>query len=104
MAKVEDYMPGGQQDPAGGVLEEEITDATQQQQARQRDPQTGQFVADATPQINWEERYSELEKLNSRQAQTLGDQRKMIDEFITNPSCWVLLPSGHIVLYFRRPL
>ena len=76
MAKFEDYLPQGAKDPAGGI-EGEILDAQGQQQARQ---------ADATPAVNWEERYSELEKLNSRQAQTLGDYRRTIDEFIQNPT------------------
>lgn len=77
MAKIEDYLPGGQKDPAGGALEAEINDATQQHEARQ---------ADATPQVNWEDRYKELEKLNSRQAQTVGEYRKIIDEYIVNPT------------------
>ena len=76
MAKFEDYLPGGKQDPNGG-LDGEIADAAQQQQARQDD---------GTPAVNWEERYKELEKLNSRQAQTLGDYRKVIDEFIQDPT------------------
>lgn len=76
MATLEDYMPGGTLDPAGG-LDKEIIDAEDQQQARQ---------ADATPQVDWEVRYKELEQHNSRQAQTLGQQRQMIDEFILNPT------------------
>jgi hypothetical protein len=76
MAKFEDYLPGGQRDPNGGI-EKEIEDAQQQQQAR---------IDDATPAVNWEERYKELEKLNSRQAQTLGEYRQTIDTFITNPT------------------
>jgi hypothetical protein len=76
MAKFEDYLPGGKQDPNGGI-EEEIVDAQQQQQARQEN---------ATRDVNWEERYKELEKLNSRQAQTLGEYRQTIDTFITNPT------------------
>jgi hypothetical protein len=75
MAKFEDYLPGGSQDPQGGI-EGEIVDAQAQQQARQED---------ATP-VNWEERYKELEKLNSRQAQTLGEYRQTIDHFIQNPT------------------
>jgi hypothetical protein len=77
MAKFEDYLPGGNSDPAGGTIEAEIGDAGQQQQARQ----------DAsTPAIDWQQRYTELEKLNSRQAQTLGEYRKTIDTFISNPT------------------
>jgi hypothetical protein len=89
MAKFEDYLPGGQKDPAGGGLDAEINDAQQQQEARQeqnRDPQTGKFVSPSTPTVDWEQRYKELEKLNSRQAQTLGEYRKTIDEFIVNPT------------------
>jgi hypothetical protein len=87
MAKIEDYLPGGIADPnrGGDPLSANINDAAQQQEARQeqpRDPATGQFVPDATPSTDWETRYKELEKLNSRQAQTLGQQRKLIDDFI----------------------
>lgn len=86
MAKIEDYLPGGTKDPnrGGDTLLANIDDAAKQQQARQeqpRDPQTGQYVSASTP-IDWEQRYKELEKLNSRQAQTLGEQRKLIDEYI----------------------
>lgn len=89
MAKIEDYLPGGKLDPnAGrGSLDANIDDAQQQQSARQeqpRDPETGQFVA--TPGIDWENRYKELEKLNSRQAQTLGEQRRIIDDYIQRDS------------------
>lgn len=89
MAKFEDYLPGGAKDPDGGVLDAEINDAQQQQEARHenpRDPQTGQFVSPSTPTVDWETRYKELEKLNSRQAQTLGEYRKTIDEFIVHPT------------------
>ena len=77
MAKIEDYLPGGQKDPSGGALEDEIVDAQGQQEARQDD---------ATPSVDWEQRYKELEKLNSRQAQTLGEYRKTIDTFIVDPT------------------
>lgn len=70
MARYEDYIK------KEDGIESEIADAAAQQQARQDD---------ATP-VDWEERYRELEKLNSRQAQTLGDYRRTIDEFITNPT------------------
>ena len=89
MAKIEDYLPGGSRDPnrGGDALDANITDAQNQQTARQeqpRDPETGQFTS---TQVDWEQRYKELEKLNSRQAQTLGEQRKLIDEYITgNPT------------------
>ena len=88
MANVEDYLPGGKNDPdpltaapvaqvvpqAGG-FDALISDADTQQQAR----------IDATP-VNWEERYKNLEVLNSQQAQTVGSYRNIIDEFITNPT------------------
>lgn len=77
MATFQDYVPGGTLDPNGG-LDSEIKDASQQQEARQDD---------ATPVVvDWEQRYKELEVHNSRQAQTLGDQRRMIDDFIVNPT------------------
>ena len=90
MARIEDYLPGGQKDPnrGGDSLSANINDAQRQQEARQdqpRDPETGQFVSDSTP-TDWEQRYKELEKLNSRQAQTLGEQRKLIDEYIVGTS------------------
>ena len=91
MAKIEDYLPGGTKDPnrGGDALTANINDAQRQQEARQdrpRDPVTGQFLPDSTP-VDWEQRYKELEKLNSRQAQTLGEQRKLIDEYIAgNPT------------------
>lgn len=90
MAKIEDYLPGGPRDPnrGGDSLDANINDAANQQEKRQeqpRDPQTGQFVSDSTL-TDWEQRYKELEKLNSRQAQTLGEQRKLIDEYIVGES------------------
>jgi len=91
MANIEDYLPGGPKDPnarGGDALQGNIADAQQQQEERQRDPATGQFVG-STPQqqsTNWEERYKELEKLNSRQAQTVGEYRKIIDEYIVGDS------------------
>lgn len=74
MAKIEDYLPGGKKH-AGG-LDDEISQAGEQQQAR----------ADATPDVDWEKRFHDLEKHNSRQAQDLGTYRKMVDEYITNPT------------------
>lgn len=76
MAKFEDYLPVSAGTPEGG-LEGEINDAANQQETRQ-DPA-------ATP-TDWQTRYVELEKLNSRQAQTLGEYRKTIDDFIVNPT------------------
>ncbi len=78
MAKFEDYLPGGSNDPnkpVGGI-DAEIAEAAQDQQARQND---------ATP-TDWEERYRNLERLNSQQAQQLGDYRKIVDDYITNPT------------------
>ena len=49
--KYEDYLPGGEKDPApkpSEAIEEEIKDAATQQQARQDD---------VTPAIDWEQRY-----------------------------------------------
>lgn len=80
MAKFEDYLPGAQKDPSspgGGAIDAEIGDASQQQAARHDD---------STQLTDWEQRYRELEKLNSRQAQTLGEYRKTIDTFIANPT------------------
>ncbi len=92
MATYEDYLPNGEHDPnapAGGITEE-LKDAADQQAARQdplRDPDTGQFVKvpDSTP-VDWETRHKNLEVLNSQQAQTLGDYRKVIDDFIVSPT------------------
>ena len=70
MAKYEDYITRGEDG-----LDREIDSAQVQQQERARDPETGQFVANdteavtSTPDVNWQDRYSELEKHNSRQAQ-----------------------------------
>jgi hypothetical protein len=83
MARYEDYV-----NKSDG-LDSEITDAQQQQEERQRDPETGQFVASTPAQqttTDWESRYKDLEKHNSYQAQTLGQQRKIIDDFILNPT------------------
>ena len=67
-------------------LNAELNESTKQESTRPKDPNTGQFVSneDATPKTtNWEDRYKELEKLNSRQAQDLGNYRKMVDEYIS---------------------
>ena len=74
MAKYEDYLPK----PEGAVAEEgeladEIAASDSSQQAR----------VDATPEVDWQERYKNLEKLNSQQAQALGTYRTMVDEYIT---------------------
>jgi hypothetical protein len=75
MANYADYVKV-QGNEAGGI-DNEILDSNAQQEAR---------LNDATHQVDWQQRYGELEKLNSRQAQTLGDYRKTIDEFITSPT------------------
>lgn len=79
MANIEDYLPGGKNDPdaqADGITQE-IDDATKTEVARQ----------DAsTPSHDWEDRFKELEKHNSVQAQTLGDYRKIIDDYIVDPT------------------
>jgi hypothetical protein len=72
MARYEDYLGN----PVDG-LDNEIGDAQQQQAAR---------VDPSTPAVDWEDRYRNLEQMNSRQAQTLGEYRKTIDEFITHPT------------------
>jgi hypothetical protein len=77
-----DYLPGGEK--AGG-LDTEIADSQNQSQAREHDPNTGQFVA--TPEtVDWEQRYKDLEVHNSKQAQNLGLYKNMVDEYITNPT------------------
>lgn len=81
MANFEDYLPGGVKDPqrsspATGGLETELRAADAQQQARKEG---------ATP-VDWEERYRNLEKLNSQQAQLVGEYRQIIDSYITNPT------------------
>jgi hypothetical protein len=78
MAKIEDYLPGGDNDPnapAGG-LDAEIAAAEEDQQSRK----------DNATAVDWEERYKNLEKLNSQQAQTVGDYRRVIDDYILNPT------------------
>jgi len=88
MAKYLDYVK-----PNGDGIDVEIGEAAEQQQARARDPESGQFVA--TPEtVDWEKRYLELEKLNSRQAQTLGEYRHTIDEYITTPTSSEPVPQA----------
>ena len=91
--KFEDYAKAAKKAADGG-LSEEIQEAAEQQEERQRDPETGQFVS-STPDggIDWETRYKELEKLNSRQAQEVGtlrhetaQYRTAFDEFLLNES------------------
>ena len=80
MAKFEDYLPQGAKDPLRSKegIDDEIDLAADKQATRQ--------TTDSTSLVDWETRYKELERLNSRQAQTLGDYRKTIDEFIMNPT------------------
>lgn len=78
MASMKDYLPGGEHDPnapAGGI-DAELEAAKKDQEARE---------ANATP-TDWEERFKNLERLNSQQAQTVGEYRKVIDEYILNPT------------------
>lgn len=74
MAKYEDYIKVNPPGPVG--IDDEINVADEGQQKR---------LDDATP-VDWEERYKNLEQLNSRQAQTVGEYRNIIDNFITNPT------------------
>jgi len=78
MANIEDYLPGGKNDPnapADGI-EAEITEAAEDQTKRKED---------ATP-VDWEERYKNLEVLNSQQSQTVGEYRRVIDDYILSPT------------------
>jgi len=78
MANIADYLPGGEKDPnkSPDGIDAEINDAKAQQTARET----------STQEVDWQQRYQELEKLNSRQAQTLGEYRKTIDDYIVNPT------------------
>jgi hypothetical protein len=96
--KFSDYAKAAKQAEEGG-LQEEINEAAIQQEERARDPETGQFIS-STPDggIDWEQRYKELEKLNSRQAQEVGTLRQetaqyrtAFDEYLLNDS---LTPSN----------
>lgn len=53
-------------------LDEEITEAAVQQEERV-----------STPEVDWEVRYKELEKLNSRQAQEVGHLRQETEQYRT---------------------
>ena len=78
MANYEDYLPGGKNDPTAQAdgIDKEINEAETQQETRQED----------STSHNWEERFKQLEKHNSQQAQVLGDYRRIIDDYITNPT------------------
>ena len=91
MATLEDYLPGGDNDPnapAGG-LDAEIKSADDDQQAR---------VDDVTP-VDWETRYKNLEKLNGEQSQTVGEYRRVIDDYILNPT-----PASEPVVEELKPI
>lgn len=78
MASYEEYAEKYLKQEGNEGIEGEIKEAEGQQQARQED---------ATPDnVDWESRYKELEKLNSRQAQDLGNYRKLVDDYIANPT------------------
>ena len=70
MAKYEDYAKA--RDPEA-IAAKEIEDAAAQQATRDETP----------PDTDWQKRYKDLEVAYSRQGQQIGDQRKLIDEYIT---------------------
>lgn len=70
MAKFEDYVK------EETVIEEEIVDATSQQEDRE----------ESTPEVDWEKRYNDMEVAFSNQGNMMGDYRKLIDEFISTPA------------------
>ncbi len=78
MAKFEDYLPGGESDPTAleGGIDDEIKSADDDQLKRDENATS----------VDWEERYKNLEKLNSQQAQTVGEYRRVIDDYIINPT------------------
>ncbi len=67
----------------GDNLDSEKAEAEQQETAR---PEVDSDIQASTQSVDWEQRYKELEKLNSRQAQDLGNYRKIVDEYITHPT------------------
>jgi len=70
MAKYEDYAKA--RDPEA-IAAKEIEDAAAQQATREETP----------PDTDWQKRYKDLEVAYSRQGQQIGDQRKLIDEYLT---------------------
>jgi hypothetical protein len=70
--KFEDYAKK-EQEKQEGSLEGEIEQAAENQDERQT----------STPDTDWEQRYKELEKLNSRQAQELGHLRQETAQYRT---------------------
>jgi hypothetical protein len=76
MAKYGDYARG---------IEREIDDAHSQSNQRARDAKTGRFVPDRFKGKSVEDviqSYEQLEKLNSRQSQDLGQMRKTVDQLL----------------------
>ena len=74
MAKYEDFLPGGSRytGPEVTGVDAEIESAQAQQEERL-----------STPDINWEERYKNLEVAYSRQGQQMGDYRSLIDNYVS---------------------
>lgn len=83
MANYDDYVKEVKKDEEGDAVAQEIREASQQQETRQTE----------TPVVDWEKRYGDLEKLNSRQAQDLGNYRKMVDDYIVTPPVTEQPPS-----------
>lgn len=75
MANYADYIK-----PQTDELDTELEDAKAQQQER------GEQQAAPSSDIDWEKRYKDLERLNSQQAQHLGQYRNLVDEYITSTS------------------
>lgn len=74
MAEYKDYLPGGSKYTGPEVVvDKEIDEAEKQQKERK----------DSTSEVNWEDRYKNLEQAFSKQGQQIGDYRKLIDEFVT---------------------
>lgn len=75
MAEYKDYLPGGKfYTGPEVVVDKEIKDAGKQQEERKT----------STPDnIDWEDRYNNLNQAFSRQGQQIGDYRKLIDDYVT---------------------
>lgn len=74
MASYEEYAKKYLPQTEGDDLEKETKEAQAQEEVRQT----------STPEIDWEKRYKDLERLNSQQAQDLGQYRKLVDEYISS--------------------
>ena len=76
MSNYADYLPGGSmyQGPEQAVVEDEIEAAQYQQTERKEAP----------VQVNWEDRYKNLEQAFSKQGQQIGDYRKLIDDYVAS--------------------